>query len=135
MNLNDLVCTFEQAKKLKELGVDEDSYFYWMNYLEQWIVLDWNHLRDDSRTFSKRNGYPAYTSAELGEIIAKIFPMIAIKCKKMKKPTDHGVAWYMWGDGHGLLENFIHWGDTEAQARAEFLIYLLEGRPSQKENK
>lgn len=38
MNLEKQVCTFEQAKKLKELGVKQESLFY-HTHSEKWGVL------------------------------------------------------------------------------------------------
>ena len=96
MNLEQLCISLDQAKKLKELGVNDSSYFYWVKntasnlwYLERPCEID----------MYKQEFYNAYTSAELAIII-----------------TQNVFRW----------EQLTYEDIPEAQARAEFLIYLLE---------
>ena len=71
MNLESQVCSFELSKKLKELGIKQDSYFYY------WSCEDKNcdcsekiQLKDGEP--ENLIGYSAFTVAELGEILFSI---------------------------------------------------------------
>lgn len=64
MNLNDQVCSIDLSKRLKELGVKQESYFYWAangNNGDQWEVHHFNQ--------SYSSDYSAFSAAELGELL------------------------------------------------------------------
>jgi hypothetical protein len=64
MKLESQVCSLELSKRLKQLGVKQESYFVWscMAGASKWEVReDW--ANEDSRWIS------AFTVAELGEIL------------------------------------------------------------------
>ena len=70
MELKDQVCSLEQAKKLKKLGVPQKSLWYWKLSGTKFILVDKFYLFDknlhgDSRVYS------AFTTAELGEMLPK----------------------------------------------------------------
>ena len=51
MKIENQVCSLELAKKLKELGVEQDSYFFWyggkalrQNQLTQELPVSYTHL-------------------------------------------------------------------------------------------
>jgi hypothetical protein len=98
IRIKDYVCTLEQAIKLKHLGVEQNSqfYFYYDIYL-----------------------YAAFTSEELGNLIKQI----AEYTQHDELNDDIRVFTY-----EILSHNFSKSikNRTETQARAEFLIYLLE---------
>ena len=62
MKLEDQVCSLEQAKRLKELGVKQEGIF---NYLKT------GGLKLSSEFPSFLHCYSAFTVAELGEMIFK----------------------------------------------------------------
>lgn len=68
MNLENYACTLEQAKKLKELGVERESIFVWWKDAgcdEYDIRLSvYSHI-----VLAGYDSLPAYTSQELYEII------------------------------------------------------------------
>jgi hypothetical protein len=118
MKIEDQVCTVEQAKKLKELGVDNDSYFsyigddtpetYWQIYSDQ-----------EGRTEVGSGWYqqrlPAFTVSELGLMLPPE------TCTWFD-----GTHWHCSTVGH---DNPIHCvGLTEVKARAEELISCLTHR-------
>jgi hypothetical protein len=121
MKLEDQVTSLELSKKLKELGVNQESLFYWVEIKkgkwECWelihLMQHWEccHVRDEKPV----NKISSYSVAELGEML----------------PLDNTyIEWdgewqvhYMDRDS-GELESF--YDASEANSRAQALIYLLE---------
>jgi hypothetical protein len=68
MNLKDQVVSLEPAKELKELGVPQDTVWFWTwaewNDEVEW-VLELKKVRDHL----KKENFSAYTVAELGEML------------------------------------------------------------------
>lgn len=115
MRLEDQVCSLELAKRLKELGVKQESAFVWLQVFNPagWILCESNrpcvNLEEDFR---------AYTVAELGEMLPDGFVS-----------GKHGVE--------DLDEKFVcknpkdfaadyQYSNCEADARAKMLIHLIE---------
>lgn len=104
MKLSDQVCTLQQAKRLKELGIAQDSLFY---HTPNGIL---------PKPFVNFTGesYSAYTVAELGAMMGE-------GCYSYR-PTRTGFKPSKWawrneqGEGEGPFE-------TEAQARAAKQIW------------
>lgn len=108
MNLNEQVCSLELAKRLKELGVKQESLFYWSeNMRGEWSL--------NCPTRDRTSRCSAFTVAELGEML---FPNAKINTIKI------GNVFYLYQ--FGLDKEFI--ADTEANARAKMMIYLLENK-------
>lgn len=125
MELEKQVCSLELSKQLKELGVKQDSLFYWYeDYNSQKIFLDYNELIIMYRGTKK---YSAFTVAELGELLQKNITINNInRC-----------LWY--SRSHNILELYYNEcskkhiitivdDKSEANARAKMLIYLLENK-------
>lgn len=122
MKLQDQVCTLKQAKRLMILGVRQDlSHAAWLR----------NECHDE-KTFwcwpveaqgiSNRGysapakgcleGFSAFSVAELGIMLGAVTPP--------QKSTHALVYW------HDIIGDRFRKFETEAQARAELLIWLLE---------
>lgn len=134
MNLKDQVCTLEQGKELKELGVKAKSYFSWIGYnkssAEKERLLNptefqearlWQH--DFIRV------YPAYSVAELGVMLpAKIF----CGSYQLHKRGNIWVSGYVHKGEYPYEESYFNktFGYAEnknpAQAAADSLMNLLE---------
>lgn len=115
MKIEKQVCSLELSNKLKELGVPQKSLFRWIDGLV--------HGKNDVKSYGYeevwgdkefwKDGISAFTVAELGEM-----------CKE--------TAWTFWGLRKGkwnwICENDHReiLADTEADARAAMLIYLIE---------
>lgn len=117
MKLEQQVVSLELAQKLKELGVKQESYFMWNNFdREEWLIDLESKLREMSLT--PRVGAiigdfaSAFTVAELGEMLPKNV--------QFPTPQREGKGW-CWRNEEGN-----HFVDTEADARAKMLVYLLE---------
>jgi hypothetical protein len=100
MELAQQVCTLEQAKKLKELGVKAETYFKWGEAAEHdrhgsvivkwhptlfvevhgeeksvWCSTDEDDLLNDDNEFNEVRGlWPAFTTAELGVMLPEYRP-------------------------------------------------------------
>ena len=121
--LEQQVCSLELAKRLKELGVKQESLFHWQpSYYDRKTMVvvaenaeDWS---DDVESYS------AFTVAELGEMLPKeatsswkYFPDDVVMPK--------GWRWKCFYHGDELERI---WADTEADACSKLLIYLVENK-------
>jgi hypothetical protein len=123
MQLERQVCSVELARELKELGVRQESHFWWSR---SWIAsgnsLDWKLCRF-GETFNESTRCSAFSAAELGEMLP---PDNALQRKEIVRENCLEVQWtayHLLGDGSELI---FERGNTEADARAKLLIYLLK---------
>jgi len=127
MKLEDQVVSLELAKKLKELGVKQESLFYW-NTRHIWVSY-YKHIKKAPVDFGDEI-ISAYTVAELGEMLPSDVTVIETdeKCHFLAiETTGYGKLkkWYL---SYGDRQYLEHEADTEADARASMLIYLLENK-------
>jgi hypothetical protein len=115
MTLQDQVTSLELSKRLKELGVKQDSLFYHVR------ISDTPDGRQDWLLRSSKWGdacieeYSAFTVAELGEMLPSRYTIIHINPNREQR----------WD----LSYKQNYWLDkSEAEARAKMLIYLLENK-------
>lgn len=122
MKLEDQVVSLELAKKLKELGVKQESLFHWTEthipYIE-WVVK--YNPQGLFQTLS------AFTVAELGEMLPNIVQTgdtlsQPVTGKSNNKPG-YGCSLI---DANRVTTHSLHQAETEADARAKMLIYLIE---------
>lgn len=128
MKLEDQVASLELCKRLKELGVKQESYFWWAFGQKEADFFVVRYFDGDPVHFNKVCS--AFTVAELGEIL----PMYI---------EQDGTPYYF----HAIRENGDSWmvgyyklfeskyyacreqhPFSEADARAKMLIYLLENK-------
>jgi len=117
MKLKNQVCSLELSKKLKVLGVEQESLFYWLysfgnnNYtlLEKTAT---NKLHDEDIS--------AFTVAELGDILPSASVVLSLSFEKLDEY--HWVT-YSKRDRHIFMVGGIK---SEANTRAKMLIYLIE---------
>jgi hypothetical protein len=105
MKIQDKVCSLELAKQLKKFEVKQDSLFYWSNYgtFRNGFVLRKSRI---GKFKNSENYWSAFTVSELGEML---------QWEKL----------YIFGFSKELLD-YVDGKNTEADARAKMLIYLLE---------
>ncbi len=109
MRIQNQVCTYEQAVKLRELGVSQDSLHY----------INSNHLVFNPEVGKKQNLPSAYTVAELGVMLPEKF-------KKFIYEHNNTVAYKIkFYEAYGALMDF-RFTKPENIQRATDLIYLLE---------
>lgn len=131
MNPQSLVTNLELSKKLQELGVPQKSLFYWKKYFvngEERIEPQMNVPEDYPQRCS------AFTSGELGKLLPNYY-----EAGHVFKTDEAGVWWFdtrkndkgNWVVGYeceDLDDGVWFHDDTEANARAKMLIYLIENR-------
>jgi len=134
MELKNQVCTLEQGKRLYELiEKDTESLFvHWLTIENEDYVWKIGTLNEAGNA---TESYPAYTVAELGEMLPEFCPSYkgrndeyacviipwevesgVISSEDLASAVDAGMTQI----GHYEI------APTEAQARAAMLIYLLE---------
>ena len=133
MTLENQVCSLELAKKLKELGIQQHSAFWWEQdkvagrneWSKEWKCL----FNNGSKPYSDSHVISAFTVAELGEMLPECFlwqtvTQVALTCAKYSGGWHVRYASTRF-QGKREIDHFED-GKTEADARAKMLIYLLE---------
>jgi hypothetical protein len=114
MTLEQQVVSLDLAKKLKELGVKQESLFCWYKHKKDGWTLVWPWAK----------GYEyisAFTVAELGEILPD-----EVSTNKYTEPDLKTFMCKLHAEGDWQKYIEITEDSTEADARARMLIYLLE---------
>ena len=122
MDLQQQVVSLPLAKKLKELGVKQESLFWWVD--GRLILQNLSYFNLDApKSYFEGDRYPAYSVAELGEILPA-----GVQCNKVgplsNNPSQKQWGWHCWQ----VDKNHSEDADTEADARAKMLIYLIENQ-------
>lgn len=131
MKIEEQVVSFELAKNLKELGVKQESLF-WYDYngklfLDEYLPHPWKSGEFKSET---EGMYSAFTAAELGEIIPSRINRDLICYRKNEGTADYRGYWaVLLVDYYDAIERkeFMQY-DTEANCKGEFLIHLIENK-------
>jgi len=120
MKIENQVVTIEQAKKLKELGVEQKVLYQWKVNDVQTVVIDtpmamWieRYVPPVGNAF-----YAAFTVAELGVML----PSETHTQRTGSEDSEYD-NWEWVDDGNGNANGLYN---TEVEARAAMLIYLLE---------
>lgn len=133
MKLEDQVCSLELSKKLKELGVKQESYFYWHYTVYTHDPFGWRIIHDDQLNIlaekKDENVMSVFTVAELGEILPKEITINNIHYFYTQIPCKDLKTWSIFyrNDMCGM-PNCDVYDKSEANARAKMLIYLLENK-------
>lgn len=123
MKLESQVSSLELSQKLKELGVPQDSLYNWLIASDGARLMN-NPVLDIYRYFEQCS---AFTVAELGEMLPLMFEKDGFTVSWESTKTLGGWSVYLEnGNYHKMSETFK--ADTEADARAKMLIYLLENK-------
>ena len=130
LKLEQQVCSLELAKRLKELNVKQESFFIWKQCINKQLacyqiptVSTHKNVDNDDEIIAS-----AFTASELGEMLPD----------RIKIEGDSLLSWLVCeklGDAY-WVKYYRHMGDctlreyadTEADARAKMLIYLLENK-------
>lgn len=125
MDLEKQVVSLGLAKKLKQLGVKQESFWYWEEnprpkHERAKGELDGIlHSRDEIDAIAEYSRleteiFSAFSVAELGELLKD-------KTNRFPRPTSDG----FWEDTSQSIVTIIK-SETEADARARLLIFLIE---------
>lgn len=135
MDLEQQVCSVELAQELKDLEVGQDSHWQW-----RWRKNFWSLERVDQGIVPAEEWFPAFTVAELGEMLPQSIDETEISDKVGGKrysllimnPRGSADGWMV---GYGWLNLRLEYpkewlrrerASKEADARAKMLIWLLE---------
>lgn len=135
MNLEQQVCSFDLAKRLKELNVKQNSLFVWEYYDDQCHsvkFIPYAIVPDECNKFSL---FSAFTVAELGDMLPsrlntepdyllETFKIINGWIIKYKNYPNKLLSSFVERETHAHFKMLIYLG--EADARAKMLIYLIE---------
>jgi len=119
MNLENQVCSLEYAKRLRELGVKQKSYFRWEERDTGEIEI--YHSKPVSIA---HNYYSAFTVAELGDILPDWCQTKTYIHPQLGRQYEIGTL--TWINKSEYEWDCICGDDNEANARAKILIFLLE---------
>jgi len=120
MKIEDQVCSLELSKRLKELGVKQESYFQWRGFdcgetEITFIVLPVGEIPEEVGIAKIGFGvFAAFTVAELGEILPGFCHSYRFENRWVCTTNDVNIIF--------RIEN----EKTEADARAKMLVYLIE---------
>jgi hypothetical protein len=116
MELKDIVCSLEHAKRLNELGVKQESLFYWSIDGEDPQIIMPMKIDNITVEISSKEKYSAFTASELGEMLPAMISTI--------RETD-GHWSFVHGDNISIdMKSFPIY--KEVDARAQLLIHLIE---------
>jgi hypothetical protein len=129
MRLEEQVCTLEQARKLKNLGIKQNwSYAAWLRdarrELVEYELLPCEKVAYAGSSTKKQpiEGFAAFTSGELEDMLLACF----FTGHAFKSNDKWAHTWGHQKNGGAHSGPILSWHDTAAQARAGMLIYLLE---------
>lgn len=139
MKLENQVCSLDLAKRLKELGVKQESLFYWENIGNRWLTLKMRGelVRNGVRFCPSNLNVSAFTTSELGELLPK--EIVDYDCNgKEYKPRLY-ICRYLEDFGHNKIwswkvsyhvnyqeETSVSPDESLANVLAYMLVYLLE---------
>lgn len=119
MKLQDQCCTREQGQRLVELGVKPEALFWWMP------SMSGPHGEYIRYSYHGNNLAPAFNVAELGEMLPESDTHLSVW--KTVKYTHLSVDEKWEASLHKYDRSYVTC-PTEAQARADLLIHLLENK-------
>ena len=136
MKLESQVVSLDLAKRLKELGVKQESYAYWQFVIDKWQLTtsaDYAYLNSPSQ--AGWESYSAFTVAELLDLLppwiiderTNINPHPFCMLTLIETEKDLWTCKYLDHDDNYSLHS--EYGCTEAtSALAKMVIYLLENK-------
>lgn len=147
MNIEQQVCSLPLARKLKELGVKQESLFVWAEYphliqqQEDGTSKCIETITEIRGTFYFRddeiNTWSAFTVAELGVMLPNsIIQKNPFRKEKDWEHIEKNVHYNLsYNGGHPSYDYYEYSiepkyeeNDTESDARAKILIYLIENK-------
>lgn len=143
MTLEHQCCTLDQAKKLRELGVKQESYFVWKcNDIQEVVSTEQFKRWCEEYLPGCNDYYSAFSVAELGIMLPEDFiKFFDFPGYVTPKSQEYELSFRQWffknGEGNRTFGcRYDYMGNinistgnflgTEAQARAAMLIHLIE---------
>lgn len=123
MKLEDQVCSLDLSKRLKELGVKQESLFYWHRSAvdNKWMV-SFDLLSYEG--WDEEETYSAFTVAELGEIMKDKGMGVTAHSSLINEWWIRGGIYDFGKHQYNHIETDVKWSDC----LAKMLVYLLENK-------
>lgn len=138
MKLEEQVCSLELAKKLKELGVRQESLWFWClrdydAFAERHKPKNFTWDLNDGICGGEKEFCSAFTVAELGEMlpsgVSNKVTVLSLEMWTFGDPKQHCVQYRRITDDYKEFIPFDCFSDeNEANARAKMLVYLIENK-------
>lgn len=129
MELKNQVTNLELSKKLKELGVKQESLFWWNKFENDQADPIWDISRSAKEEvfgIDVKENVSAFTVAELGVLLPRVI-LVEQKVYNYQQLFAINEAYYIQYYDFDRRIGHYHVRDySEANARAKMLIYLLE---------
>ncbi len=123
MKIEEQVTSLELSKRLKELGVKQESYF--SHDLTRGLIANSKYVASHSQL----EWISAFTVAELGEMLPDFIESEnQILCLIQKKVKETWYVRYEYQNKHSIRAIVNFQENSEANARAKMLVYLLENK-------
>ena len=119
MELNKQVTSLEISKRLKELGVKQESLWFWINLGKDFDKNDLIYMGELANGDTNDETLSAFTVAELGEMLPRELQLNGI------------CDWFCHKEPDGkwrIQYRYYVQSLQEADARGKMLIYLLENK-------
>lgn len=126
MKLENQVVSLELAKRLKELGVKQESLYWWAMYTDGTSQILYG-ISEEMGWNENRRRVSAFTVAELGEILAP-YGVLEVPAYSGPQTWIISLGFTFCSYWRGVMPAIECIDDKEADARAKMLIYLLEKR-------
>ena len=148
MELMNQVCSLELAKELKNLGVKQDSLWYWVNYSGGAELILENNINEIM--LKSKDTYSAFTVAEFGKKLPNMIRKDNLKWYQLNISlgSEINIKYIKTEQGHNLIQGgqgfnimYMHidnYGSgyklyevvdlNESNTRAKMLIYLIKNK-------
>ena len=130
MKIEDQVCSLELAKKLKELGVKQESLFYWskLSIQNEYNLELRTNIFNQEIIFADCTDYiSAFSVGELGEFLPKELRINNMSYYYTQMTDITGKIWIcFYRNSLCELKDAEGTDEIEVNARAKILIYLIE---------
>jgi hypothetical protein len=133
MKIEEQVTNLKISKKLKDLGVKQNSLFYWEHQplTSKTNEANYHIVFGKYPNYDERYHISAFTSSELGEMFITNFG-ITTYIALPKYRSSYNKPWVVYYDGNSYghippQERYLKFsGETEVEARGLMIEYLLE---------
>jgi hypothetical protein len=137
MNLESQVCSLEIAKRLKELGCEQKSLFFWSSFNNKWYLQDSSNGSPMQEFIENNRVIVAYTVAEIEKLLPSILKYGNCTAYLEYHHKNRELGYWLDGENeygkyHNLIvinQEYCHYqATTMADAYGKMLIYLLENK-------
>lgn len=125
---------FETSKKLKELGISQNTSLFWYKGSASGhkpMIADENFLKPLENEIGKEV-YSAYSVGELGVILP---PAFGFSGKTYEDEAGDWICGNLIAKDNAVIYDEYEYGDTEAEARANMIIHIVEKNKKENEKR